>query len=444
MLYIDDIKSFICCYGPHDVQDRTFMIGISKDLINWDFTDVFINNFGDSQEVLAPDLFYENNKLYVIFSALDDDNRYLYLTYTEDLENFEAWNNPTKINLGLNYVIDGQIKKVDDEYLLICKKGTNENITDPIPIYSSNDLSTWSLKKNTVINGYAEAPNLIYYEGKYLINVDLFNDGGQAYCETTDLLATTYNWNINNLTANENGKHYQHGSILYVNDSNEDHIIKKLNISFSGDNSKNVISSYLILNGNYDTLVLLPNQIYDISGNTAITNLVNPFNLTNIPFRFVGNIGITLTITNFGNNLSNMTNRNLSVKNTSGTNEQIFYITPQNELNDRTTLPKLIESLDVSSSWQNPSNLTLNYALLSIHGNIGMLTINITATANISNAWYPSMLLLDSNRYSAILDGGGLAYSERRNMFMINGNSLNGAITLNNGETDTLRIMFIC
>lgn len=444
LIYIKELQKFVLTYSSASIT-TTFNIGVSSDLINWEWHSIYIEGFNSNRRCWAPDLLYKDGRLYVTFSVLntDNENMQVYLTSTDDLITFTNWSAPYTLALGLDYVIDSQIKFIDNLYYLICKNGQNENVTNPIQIFTSENLINWTVLNGNIINAQVEGCNLVPYDEKFLIEVDMFIERGHAITKVYDLTDTSkFNWvEANNLS--DNLDDVAHGSILYVDDIKENEIIKSLNINFSGNNSETHNINGTNINENLDNFVILPGYIYTITGNPTIQNLLNPFNLKNISMKFATNINNSLTIVNIGHDLQHMTERNIKLNNSLGVNEQTFIFDLEWSYSP-TTLPILKTVVDIAQYWNNPTGLTLNGAKLSVHGTVGLISLSITATENISGRWVGNMITLPSNLYNPISGGGGMICGDRKNIYQMNANNISANLTLNANQNEVVRIPFIC
>lgn len=444
LIYIKEINKFVLTYSSATIT-TTFNIGISSDLINWEWHSIYIEGYNSDRRCWAPDLLYKDGRLYVTFSVLNtnNENMQVYLTSTDDLVSFTNWSTPYSLALGLDYVIDSQIKYIDNLYYLICKNGDNNNVVNPIQIFTSENLTNWNVLNSNVINAQVEGCNLVPYDNKFLIEVDLFIERGHAVTKVDNLTDTSnFNWNeCNNL--NNFLDDVGHGTIIYVDNIKENEIIKSLNINFSGNNSDTSNINAANISGDIDNFVILPGYIYTILGNPTIQNLLNPFNLKNISMKFATNINNSLTIVNIGHDLQHMTERNIKLNNSLGVNEQTFIFDLQWNYSP-STLPMLKTNIDISQHWNNPTGLTLNNAKLSMHGTFGLITLSITATENMNERWVGNMITLPSNLYNSIPGGGGMICGDKKNIYQMNNNNISVNLTLNSGQNEVVRIPFIC
>ena len=439
LIYVKELKKFIITYSSAS-STTTFNIGISSDLINWEWKSIYISGYNSERRCWAPDLLYKDGKLYVTFSVknISDDNMQVYLTSTTDLETFNNWTPPEKLALGLDYVIDSQIKFVNGLYYLICKNGTNENVVDPIKIFTSDNLINWNIYNSSLINAEVEGCNLIPYDDKFLIEVDLFLERGHAFAKTEIL-----NDNSKILWNESNGlsiglEDVAHGSIIYVDDEETNEIIKALNINFTGSNLDDRNYNGKNITGDFENFVILPGYIYTITGNPTIQNLLNPFNLDLVSMKFATNVNNKLKIVNVGRDLQHMTKRDITLSNSAGINEQTFLLDLRWGYHN-TTLP-IIKSYDASQYWQNPNGLELVEATVKIHGTSGLVILAVKATSSINGQW-SNLLSLPDNLLKPIQ--GGMISGDRKNIYQMNANNVQASITLSSGVTEVVRIPFI-
>ena len=216
--------------------DYDFVIYTSKDLANWKKHEINCNLYNsDYPRRWAPDLYVEDNDLYVLLSVQyanterSGDFRN-YLIKCNDLDNL-TFDEPQQLNLSGttsdNY-IDCNLSKINGVYHLIIKNETTSAVE--IEHFTSVDMINYlRIDSNYGDFGqYREAPFLIKYGEFYYLYVERYgyninNKSVYAVKRTEDLIHFT---NIE--LVNMDNIDLSHGSALVITDMHSKNIIRSL------------------------------------------------------------------------------------------------------------------------------------------------------------------------------------------------------------------------
>lgn len=327
--YINN-KFYICntYSGSSSIDGRLY---VSSDLTNWE-TKTFSMGISSYDEKWAPEIFVDpdTNDIYFTVSAGNSTTKHLYIAKCDDLDTL-TFSNLRQLNVTGNYTIDANISKVNGTYYLAyCEQGTaaDGSAISTCKIASSVDLTTWNVINSDVFKSlpFVEGIQIIPINDRFII----IGDATTSYhyyvmCETDSL--TDIDTHHRTILAPESLFYMRHGSIAYFNDYN---VIKKI-VTACGDFNLNLLNKYyesfatgVNLTGTITNLVVQPNVAYRITGDTTITNILNPFRLPFIQFSFAGANNITCAITNVENAEGTIAARNITWSNSSNANEKNF------------------------------------------------------------------------------------------------------------------------
>lgn len=322
-------------------ENSNFRIYYSKNLINWDYKDIY-GGISTMHE-WAPDLSIDNDgNMFVIESFYygNDVNKYgnstlgfdMYISKCEfsNIDNLE-FSNFNKLNIesvaSHRNHIDGSLLQLNNTYYLICK----DEYQKIIEIYSTKNFETFNLINNNITNSSLklEGPQLIKEGNKIRFIADMFENNNYitSVCNIDDFPNFTNFELLNGLN------NYRHGSILYVDDNYMKNAISNNISDFTFLTDINNIKkepNIVILNqlNSLDLIdmPIIPNTLYKLMGTSDlnITSIKNIFNQNYMNFMFLALNGIKFNILKIDN--ISFTDEYL-IKNSYGINEQLNKIT---------------------------------------------------------------------------------------------------------------------
>ena len=312
----------------------------TDDFINFETKMITIDNISSDYPVWSPNLYFENENIYLNFSYGDSSNNLFdnYLSKCNNLNNL-TFNSASKINLlntqSVSY-IDGQINKFNNAYYIILK----DNVKNIYQIWKSSSIDgTYTIFNSNVFNC-----NIPIEGGSISFDGEFYHFNAQAYfpdyqCYITSKTKDLKKFEKFNIINNLYG--YNNGNTIYLKNNNAKKIISKLNnFNFSNydNNLINKINNFNLveIRNNIDELVILPNTLYSFTGNQDLTinKIVNPFKLQNAQFVFRTSF-IKVTINNIENPLDNSVNSiNRIWKNSQFQNEKLITLHLYSNFND--------------------------------------------------------------------------------------------------------------
>ena len=309
LTYNEDNKTFYLCVtaGSGEVNCKIYT---STDFTTWTEHEI---KLGLSNICWAPELFFDDNKIYLLISNGTENAMQQVLFECASLENLTFENGRT-LNLGLTDVIDGSLTKYNSTYYLIVKDDT----TDRQKIYTSNDLTSWIIVNSNVLNSseICEGGQLLNINGRWHFYGDTY-----MYAYQYGIMQTDDITNFGKIIHSTSLTNYRHGSVLLLkNDAN------KIVTNVSDYNNAVVIRKQdhgTILTGTIDKLIVYPDYIYRVQGDVVINTIENPYNLQLLPIIFTTSVGATLTIP-----IGSSTQATV-ITNTYATNEKLMLVSLQ-------------------------------------------------------------------------------------------------------------------
>ena len=222
----------------------------TNDFINFETKMITIDNISNDYPVWSPNLYFENENIYLNFSYGDSSNNLFdnYLSKCNNLNNL-TFNSASKINLlnpqSVSY-IDGQINKFNNAYYLILK----DNVKNIYQIWKSSSIDgTFTIFNSNVFNC-----NIPIEGGSISFDGEFYHFNAQAYfpdyrCYITSKTKDLKKFEKFNIINNLYG--YNNGNTIYLKDNNAKKIISKLNnFNFSNydNNLINKINNYVVNN----------------------------------------------------------------------------------------------------------------------------------------------------------------------------------------------------
>ena len=314
IVYDSTRKKFYLTGTPATQTDYTFVLYESEDLQTWTSHYVAIPNYLTNLK-WAPDLYYDEtaDKLIVTFSyeygtETDSDGQTIpafdiIICDTTDFTNFEMSNVrvATLTNSFHRSHIDSNIIKYNNLWYMV----VNEQYSKTLEIYTSSDLTNFTLKCQNILNNNDKSDNTIYLEGACQY---LFNNEYHVVADSYAHMHTLINGKSNNQEDFElsatNLNYFRHGSIISITNNEAKQLISKLP-NFNLNTADKLTPTpedhpavYIKANQNRE-MTAIPNSIFFIEGNATITNLRNSFNCDEQKFCFITNTNVTVNINKF-------------------------------------------------------------------------------------------------------------------------------------------------
>lgn len=348
ILYNPVNKTFyLCVTGSGTTWD--FTCYTSQDLINWNRHYVSLGILTGIR--WAPELFFDKNgDLWATITAGPDTNTLsLFKAKCNNVE-LLTFDTRTPINLTEQNIIDSNIiyDKDNNIYYLTCKNNT----TSLQLIYSSLDLENWDLVNSNVLKTGEPC------EGGFMIKTNkkftFYGDTWQSF--NYFIMAQSENpADFNNFTRPNSLINKRHGSICFIENQEAVALITNLESYKQMKNINNITSREYNLSGNIENLIVYPNFIYRITANTTINNLINAYDLKEMPFYFAGNRGLMLTINNVINSEYQTKPINKVINNSTYSIEKLNFITlignPVLNSNANFISYNISENITISEGW---------------------------------------------------------------------------------------------
>lgn len=366
LTYNPNNKTFYLCVtkGGPGVNTTIFT---STDFINWTEHPIAL---GYNAVCWAPELFFDDNdKVYLTISVGELGSMKIHLLECTNLETF-TFTNDIILPLNIDDVIDSSIIKYNGAYYLTVKNNT----TSKQMIFVSNNLLNFSVLNNDVLNMNVEC------EGGQLLNINdrwyfygdtWMNYGLYGFMQSDDI--TNFGYLIPNGLSG-----YRHGSVLYLEDREAINLITSLE-DYNTTSRVTEGNRIILLSGNYDKLVVIPDFIYRINATTTITELVNPYNLQFMPLIFTTNRSATITLP-----LGTGGGQSTTISNSYSNNEKLMIVNLQDtRFINGGRIKKTISASDLydennTSDWTT----TLHTAILSDN----MLHLEFTITKKVASS----------------------------------------------------------
>ena len=256
----------------------------------------------------------------------------IYIAECTDLDTLTFTNLHQLYPSGMDTIaIDANLsKKGDTYYLAWCEQGTatDGSSTSVCKIASSTDLNNWSTINSDVFNElpFVEGIQIVPMNDRFLIYGDATTSYHYYVMKECFALNNT-NGYYATIHAPSSLMFMRHGSVTYIDNINALNVLAEAtegeNIKLTNDMFGGVWPTGVNLSGTITNLVIQPNVAYQISDNTTITNLYNPFRLDKVGFAFATAVGKTITITNIESAEGTLSARNRSLTNTSDINEKV-------------------------------------------------------------------------------------------------------------------------
>lgn len=411
------------------------------DFVNFEEKYISISNISDDYPVWSPNLYFEDDKIYITFSWGDNSNNLMknYYSLCNNITNltFDNATEFTLINPKSTGYIDNQIFKYNNFYYLLLKNETSKiyelwratSLASEYTIFNSNITNS-----NLAVEGGS-----ICFDGKYFhFNAQCYTTDNQfyIYSKTNDLSK------FGQLNIIRELYRYNNGNVIYIDNDNAKTILSKLpNFNFNNydnDNFLQINNNHLVsLRENIDELVILPFTNYEIVGNNNITinKITNPFKVENVNFVFRTNY-ITLTINNIENPIDlSINNINRSYTNSFSNNEKIFTLELFNPFMDN--FDRKIKNNNFLSNIN--SKFTVQSQDLTEKNGIVTIFINIKANENINEYlqiakipvdWAPPELVFFSSPQSNSIQ-------------LDNNGNISGALNINKNATIYASVSFV-
>ena len=318
IIYNPNTKLFyISVTGGANTTNTDVKLYVSSDLVNWTTKTVNLGILSGTR--WAPELFLDDNGDMYYFISVDSsgDNEHfsIYKSKCTDIDTL-TFATALPVSLDESNIIDANVCKKDDVYYLTCKNNT----TSKELIYTSTDLTNWSNINRDVLK--TDEP----CEGGMMIRVgNKFNFYGDTW-QSFGYYIMAQSENPTSFTAFKRpnsliGK--RHGSVCYIEDKECVSLITHLDSYTNRVNVNKPATREYQLTGSIDNLVVYPNFIYRITGNTTISNLINAYDLEEMNFYFAMNVTGTLTINKVINSEYQEKTINKVIYNSRNNNEKI-------------------------------------------------------------------------------------------------------------------------
>lgn len=297
-------KQFIIATDDQS-DDRSCVIVTTKDLINYDYHVIKLNypiTIGKNR--FGPEFFWYNDEMYLILSVnsrnYEVHNWHTMVAKCNDLINM-TFDNAFEITFNTNSdLYDPSMIYYNNKFYFT---GANQN-TACVEMYESTSLSSQFSQINSNLFEMAGGTNVCEGGGFTVINdkltviSEMQNDGIMIICEMTTPGVVDKQRIIKSL------KGYKVGNFIVLDDLNALNVIQKLNFTYNDETNYDLSTTLNEITLTQDTtipeLTLVPNKILVINGNynLTITNILDPFNLKELPIIINSNT-TTLTISKY-------------------------------------------------------------------------------------------------------------------------------------------------